>query len=183
MEKQKKILEKLQEDNRSNITDQSQIESYFNFSKPKWKKRHSILIIFETFNFAIVLAFFILSQEFLYLSIFTGIFLLSILLFIFKKSWYRYLSYLIDILGMIFTIYINSLLDIPDYIYYMDGTIISPSEIVWWVTIAISIIDLIFILNYLSIEYSRERFMSPIIRLVKRRNYSKLSGYDKWEDS
>ena len=187
LETRKDSLEKLQKDNITNITSQSQIESYFDFSNTNWKKRHSLLLLFEIFNLTIIIAFLISCNlidiwKITWVSVFIGILITTIILFRYKKSSYRYLSYLLVIFGMVFAIYIPFSLDIPDYIFYPNGAIIEPSNIVFAVMVGIAIVDLIFLLNYLTIEYSRERFMSPMIRKNKMRNFFKF-GHDKWEDS
>ena len=175
MKEQKDSLERLQKDNITNVTKQAQIDFYFDFSNPKWKKRHLIFLIIEFFNFPIIISTFILSPltntlKITWVSVFSLIYITSIILFSCKKTSYRFLSYLIDILGMV-TIYF--------LFYYID----IQYNIFWqWVMIAFILVDIIFLLNYISIEYAKERFMSPMVRRNKMRNFFKF-GHDNYEDT
>ena len=176
MKTRKDSLERLQKDNITNITKQSQIENYFDFSNPNWKKRHSLLLTIEIINFLVLIITLILFPltniwKYTLISVFTGTFLISIILFRNKKSSYRYLSYILDVLGMLFVLFIPNYGNIPDNIM----------EIVFYGWIVLGIIDLIFLLKNLTIEYSRERFMSPMIRKNKIRNFYKF-GQDNWEN-
>ena len=176
MKTRKDSLERLQKDNITNITKQSQIENYFDFSNPNWKKRHSLLLTFEIINFLVLIITLILFPliniwKYTLISVFTGTFLISIILFRYKKSSYRYLSYILDVLGMLFVLFIPNYGNIPDNIM----------EIVFYGWIILGIGDLIFLLKYLTIEYSRERFMGPMIRKNKIRNFYKF-GQDNWEN-
>jgi len=177
MKKQQDSLERLQKDNITNITKQAQIDFYFDFSNPNWKKRHFLFLILEILNFPIIISTFILSPlsntlKITWVSVFTVIFITSIILFGYKKESYRFLSYLLDIFGMV-TIYF--------LFYYIDIPIESnfPWELVM---VAFILVDLIFLLNYISIEYARERYMSPMIRKIKARNFYKF-GHDNYEDT
>jgi len=177
MKKQQDSLERIQKDNITNITKQAQIDFYFDFSNPNWKKRHFLFLILEILNFPIIISTFILSPlsntlKITWVSVFTLILITSIILFSYKKESYRFLSYLLDIFGMV-TIYF--------LFYYIDIPIENnfPWELVM---IAFILVDLIFLLNYLSIEYARERFMSPMIRKNKARNFYKF-GQDNFEDT
>ncbi|MHA1475691.1 MAG: hypothetical protein ACTSPA_02975 [Promethearchaeota archaeon] len=134
---------------------QSHIKNYFDFSNPNWKKRHYSFIIFEIFNLAIIIAFLILCSltniwKITSVSAFIGIFIITIILFINKKAWYRYLSYIFVIFGMVFAIYIPYLMDIPP----------ESNNFERFITVLLiigAIVDFIFLLNYVSIEYSQRR--------------------------
>ena len=135
---------------------QSDIKNYFNFSNPNWKKRHLSILIFEIFNLAIIIAFLILYKltniwKITSVSVFIGIFIITIILFIYKKAWYRYLSYIFVIFGMVFAIYVPYFMENPQESINFERFIV--------ILLVISeIVDLIFLLNYVSIEYSLEGF-------------------------
>ena len=174
MKKQQDSLERLQKDNITNITKQAQIDFYFDFSNPNWKKRHFLFLILEILNFPIIISTFILSPlsntlKITWVSVFAVILIISIFLFGYKKESYRFLSYLLDIIGIVSVYFL---------LYYLDF------QYSFWnvVTIAFSLVDLIFLLNYLSIEYAKERFMSPMIRKNKATNFYKF-GQDNVEDT
>ncbi len=47
--------------------------------------------------------------------------------------------------------------------------------------VIVVIADFIFLINYITIEFSQERFMNPMIRKNKMMNFQKF-GQDNWED-
>lgn len=177
MKKQQDSLERLQKDNITNVTKQAQIDFYFDFSNPKWKKRHFLFLILEILNFPIIISTFILSPlsntlKITWVSVFAVILITSIFLFGYKRESYRFLSYLLDIVGMVSVYFLFYYIEIP-----------IESNFPWQlVMIALILVDLIFLLNYISIEYAKERFMSPMVRKNKLRNFYKF-GSDKWEDT
>ena len=135
---------------------QSHIQNYFNFSNPDAKKRHFLILIFELINLPIIIAFLIFSNltinwKITSVSVFIGIFIITIILFIYKKAWYRYLSYIFVIFGMVFAIYVPYFMDIPP-------ESINFKRFITVLLIICAIVDLIFLLNYVSIEYSQEGF-------------------------
>ncbi len=137
---------------------QSHIGHYFNFSNPNWKKRHLSFLIFEIFNLAIIIPFLILCTltnkwKIISVSGFIGIFIITIILLIYRKAWYRYFSYIFVIFGMVFAIYIPYLMDIPQESNNFE-------RFITVLLIICAIVDLIFLLNYVSIEYSQEGFFS-----------------------
>ncbi len=181
----KHSLERLQKDNLTNITKQSQIESYFSFLNPKSKKRNILILIFGIINFPFILygiiifpsKLFIISTvwKIILVGVFTAIFILNIILFLQKKPSFRFLSYTLVVLSMVCLV-------IPIPINDEGYSILFSSLglfILWGFVI---LVDFIFTINYLTIEYSKERFMNPMIRKNKWRNFSRL-GYDDWEDT
>ncbi len=102
MKKQAESLERMQKDNLTNISSQNQIDSYFSFSNPNWKKQHHQFLSIEIFNYLIIIFGLIIFpitniMKFSLVSVFTGILIISIVLFRYKKASHRFLSYLIDI--------------------------------------------------------------------------------------
>ena len=132
---------------------QSHIGYYFNFLNPNWKKRHFSFLIFEIFNLAIIIAFLILytltnKWKIISVSVFIGIFIITIILLIYKKAWYRYLSYIFVIFGMVVATFFSFIM----FIRFDFESFITVLLIIF------AIADLIFLLNYVSIEYSQEGF-------------------------
>ncbi|MHA1720761.1 MAG: hypothetical protein ACTSWX_03065 [Promethearchaeota archaeon] len=177
MNERKNLLERIQKDNITNITKQSQIESYFDFSNPKSKKRN-IILIFGILNFPFILTGIIIFPRYMFVIstlwkislvvVFTATLLINIILFIQKKPAFRFSSYALVVFGMV-CLLIPILISLDEaYQRVLFGFLI--------------IIDLIFTINYATIEYSKERYMSPMIRKNKMRNFRRL-GYDKWEDT
>ena len=158
---------------------QSDIKNYFTFSNPNWKKLHFTFIIFEIFNLAIIITFLILCTltniwKIISVSAFIGIFIITFILFIYKKTWYRYLSYIFVILGMVFAIYIPYFMDIPP----------ESNNFKIFITVILiicAIVDLIFLLNYVSIEYSQEGFFPKTFfryRIMRRAQTGNLKEED-----
>lgn len=180
----KESLERLKKDNLTNITKQSQIESYFSFSNPKSKKRNILILIFGIINFPFILwgiiifpsRLFIISTVWknILVGVFTVIFILNIILFLQKKPSFRFSSYALTIFGMVSLFIPIPYDEVAHYIIFK-----SLFYLLWGFVI---IVDFIFTINYLTIENSKERFMSPMIRKNKMRNFRKL-GYDNWEDT
>jgi len=136
---------------------QSHIGHYFNFSNPNWKKRHLSFLVFEIFNLAIIIPFLILCTltnkwKIISVSVFIGLFIITIILLIYKKAWYRYFSYIFVIFGMVFAIYIPYFMEIPPESDFLK-------RLITGFLIICAIVDLIFLLNYVSIEYSQEGFL------------------------
>ena len=154
---------------------QSHIQNYFNFSNPDAKKRHFLILIFEISNLPIIIAFFIycnlpISWKIPSVSVFIGIFIITVILFIYKKAWYRYLSYIFVIFGMVFAIYITFFMDIPPESMLIIGLLI-----------ICAIVDFIFLLNYVSIEYSQEGFFPKTFfryRIMRRAQTGNLKEED-----
>ncbi|QEE17336.1 hypothetical protein DSAG12_03169 [Promethearchaeum syntrophicum] len=135
---------------------QSDIQNYFDFSNPNWKKRHLSIVIFEIINLGIIITFFIFYPlttfwQFFSLSLIIGIFILTVFLFIYKKAWYRYLSYIFVIAGMVLAIFVPYFMGIPP-------ESINLKRLITGFLIICAIADLIFLLDYVSIEYSQEGF-------------------------
>jgi hypothetical protein len=166
LETRKDSLDELQNDETSKKIDQEQIKSYFDFSNPKFRKRHSILLTIEIINFLILiitLISFPLTNNWKYtlISVFTVIFLVSIILFLYKNASYRFLSYILDALGMVFVLFIPNYSDIPDNV----------KDIVLFVWIVLGICDAIILLYFVSIEFSQERYIKSKIRQKNVRIY------------
>ena len=181
MKIEKKSLERLQKDNITNIKNQNEIDIYFGFSNPASKKRHTRFLIIELYNFlVIIIALFVFPltvvQRILWISMFTGILILSFLLFRNKKSFYRFLCYIVDIFGLVLVIFI------PYYSNFSLETIEIGDVVTISLLVITIIIDAIFLLNYITIEQSRHRFLSPIVRDNKMRNFAHM-GQDNWEDT
>ena len=181
MTDQRESLVRLQKDNLTNIRNQNEIDSYFSFLNPDSKKRHSQFLTIEILNFLIIIFGLIIFpitniSKFTWISVFTGLLIISIVLFRYKKPSYRILSYLIDIFGVI------SVLFIPIYGNFSFVSNIEFSDVIIDVVqVIIIIVDVIFLLNYITIENARQRFMSPLVRSNKLRNQYHM-GDDKWED-
>ena len=80
---------------KENVDKQDKIESYFGFSNRKWKKRHSILLIFEIFNFPVIITILFLGTfanfwKYTLIGVFTVIFILG---FISRFCFLRYYLY------------------------------------------------------------------------------------------
>ena len=71
------------------------------------------------------------------------------------------MSYLLVIFGMLFVWFLLLYMNIPHEFSFLVKIVI----------VVILIVDLIFLLKFLTIEYSRERFMSPMIRKNKAWNF------------
>ena len=158
--------------NISSKPNHSQIEGYFNFSNPNWKKRHSSFLIFETFNLAIIIAFLILCTltniwKITLVTVSIVIFIITIILFLNKKSSYRYLSYILVSFGMVFVIYVQYFMDIPQDSYISE-------HFIFVLSIIIAIIDFIFLLNYISIEYSQGGFFPKMYSRYKVEHRAKF---------
>lgn len=134
---------------------QSHIEHYFDFSNPNWKKRHILFLIVDVFNLAIIIAFLVLNPltniwKITTVSAFIGIFIITIILFIYKRAWYHYLNYIFVIFGMVCAILVTFLMDFPP-----EGIIFE--RLLLGLLIISAIFDLVFLLNYVSIEYSQRK--------------------------
>jgi len=132
---------------------QSDIKNYFNFSNSNWKKLHLPILVFEIINLAIIIIFFIFYTlttfwKFTSVSLIIGIFIITIFLFIYKKAWYRYLSYIFVIFGMVFAVYITYFMNFPPERIIFERLLMG-------LFIICVIVDLIFLLNYVSIEFSQ----------------------------
>jgi len=171
METRKNNLKEIDKDKTSKKINQEQIESYFGFSNPKWRKRHFLLLTIEIINFIVLIITLILfpltnNWKYTLISVFTLIFLVSIILFIFKKASYRFLSYILDALGMLFVLFIPNYADIPD----------NTMDIVFFVWIVLGICDAIILLYYVSIEFSQERYIKSKITKPNVRPYPSKQG-------
>jgi len=106
-------------------------------------------------------------------SAFIGIFIITIILLIYKKAWYRYLSYIFIIFGMVFAIYIPYFMEIPPESDFLK-------RLITGFLIIFAIVDLILLLNYVSIEYSQEGFLPKTFfryRIMRRAKTGNLKEY------
>ena len=177
MTEQSKSITRLHKDNLTNIRSQNEIDWYFDFSNPDWKKRSYKFLTLEIFNFLIIIFALIIfplteTTKYSFIGVFSLIFIISGVLFRYRKVSYRYLSYIIDIFGLIFVLFIP--------IYYNTAYEFINVAIVVVEAITV-IVDSIFLLNYLTIENARQRFLSPLVRDNKYVNFHHF-GKDNWED-
>ena len=86
------------------------------------------------------------------------------------------MTYFIDLLGLFLVLFIH----IYGNFSFLSNIEFNDVIIVVFQVIIISI-DSIFLLNYLTIENARHRFMSPIVRDNKLYNFYHM-GDDNWED-
>ena len=168
MHSEKNRLDELEEDEISKKIEQDQIESYFDFTNPNYRKRHSLLLTFEIINYIVLIITLITFPltniwKYILISVFTMIFLDSIILFIYKKTSYRFLSYILDALGMLFVLFIPNYADIPD----------NTMDIIFIVWAILGICDAIILLYFVSIEFSHERYIKSKIRQKNVRIYYK----------
>ena len=181
MVEQSKSIARLHKDNLTNIRSQNEIDRYFGFSNPDGKKRHHLFLTIEIFNLLIIIFALIISSltnnwKFSLISVFTGILIISSILLKYNKTSYRFLTYIIVFTGLVFVLFIN---------IYGNFSFVSNIESIDVIIVVFQVIiitiDAIFLLNYLTIENARQRFMSPIVRDNKLRNFTHM-GDDNWED-
>jgi len=107
-------------------------------------------------------------------SAFIGIFIITIILFRYKKAWYRYLSYIFVIFGMVFATIYSFFMYIPQENFDFESFITV-------LLVICAIVDLIFLLNYVSIEYSQEGFFPKTFfgyRIMRRAQTGNLKEED-----
>ena len=112
MTEQSKSITRLQKDNLTNIRSQNEIDRYFAISNPDGKKRHYLFFKIEIFNLLLIIFALIISpltniKKFTWISVLTGIVIISFVLFKYNKASYRFLTYFIDIFGLFSVLFIH----------------------------------------------------------------------------
>jgi len=154
------------------------LDNYFDFSNSDAKKPHIKFLIFEFINFLIIIFSLILFSfreiwGIFWISVFTVSLILSIILFSYKKSSFRFLSYVLIIFGLLSLIFIRVVGVVSDY--FSPNPIPLIFDIAWLGAI---IIDSLFLIYFFTIEYSIRRYMNPMYNKNNVRMFAKY-GTDK----
>lgn len=153
-------------DNLTNARSTHDIDAFFDFSKPKTKLTHIWLVSLGILN--TVVSYYIfwmyasITSNATIFSILLGVLVIFAgLLFMKRQPYYRFVVYLIGFIGIVACAF---------SIQYSGF---------YWILLILTALSL---LNFMSIDLSLQRGMTPWVRKNKMTNFSQLGGSDNYED-